>query len=208
MSTASAPLAARRFRSAPKTGYFQNCRKIRELEVASFGGHGSARAMARIYAMLAGNGAIDGVRLLSPVAVERASQLVWEDDCIMTQRRIRMGYGFMHNEPDTVPMGENMKAFGHTGTGGAFTSNNTDLLSINNSVIGQLIGNDVRKNYMMTGTTWTAFGVPPPPGPGAQVGTNQMANSTMETFFQLLNVYAIPSASHVSQKRRRMSSET
>ena len=44
------------------------------------------------------------MRLLSPAAVERASQLVWEADCIMTQRRIRMGYGFMHNEPDTVPM--------------------------------------------------------------------------------------------------------
>ncbi len=110
----------RAFRSAPKIGYFQNCREIRELEVASFGGHGSARAMARIYAMLAGNGEIGGVRLLSPEAVERASALVWEDDCIMTQRRIRMGYGFMHNEPDTVPMGANMKAFGHTGTGGAF----------------------------------------------------------------------------------------
>ena len=53
-------------------------------------------------------------------AVERAAQLVWEDDCIMTQRRIRMGYGYMHNEPDTVPMGSSMKAFGHTGTGGAF----------------------------------------------------------------------------------------
>jgi CubicO group peptidase (beta-lactamase class C family) len=76
--------------------------------------------MARIYAMLAGNGIIDGVRLLSADAVERAATLVWEDDCIMTQRRIRMGYGFMHNEPNTVPMGENMKAFGHTGTGGAF----------------------------------------------------------------------------------------
>ena len=111
----------RAFRSAPKTGYFQNCREIREREVASFGGHGNARAMARIYAMLAGNGEIDGVRLLSPQAVERAAQLVWEDDCIMTQRRIRMGYGFMHNETNTVPMGENMKAFGHTGTGGAFT---------------------------------------------------------------------------------------
>jgi CubicO group peptidase (beta-lactamase class C family) len=88
--------------------------------VPSFGGHGNARAVARIYAMLAGNGAVDGVRLLSPAAVERASALVWEDDCIMTQRRIRMGYGFMHNEPNTAPMGENMKAFGHTGTGGAF----------------------------------------------------------------------------------------
>jgi len=110
----------RAFRSRPRTGYFQNCREIRELEVPSFGGHGSARGMARIYAMLACDGTLDGVRLLSPAAVERASQLVWEDDCIMTQRRIRMGYGFMHNEPDTVPMGANMRAFGHTGTGGAF----------------------------------------------------------------------------------------
>ncbi len=110
----------RAFRSAPKIGYFQNCREIRELEVASFGGHGSARAMARIYAMLAGNGEIGGVRLLSPAAVERAAQLVWEADCIMTQRRIRMGYGFMHNEPNTVPMGTHLSAFGHTGTGGAF----------------------------------------------------------------------------------------
>ena len=109
----------RAFRSAPRIGYFQNCREIRELEVASFGGHGSARAMARIYAMLAGNGEIGGVRLLSPAAVERASQLVWEADCIMTQRRIRMGYGFMHNEPGTAPMGSNLAAFGHTGTGGA-----------------------------------------------------------------------------------------
>ncbi len=115
----STPLG-RAFRSAPTFGYFQNCREIREREVASFGGHGSARGMARIYAMLAGDGAIDGVRLLSPAAVERLSQLVWEHDCIMTQRRIRMGYGFMHNEPNTVPMGANMAAFGHTGTGGAF----------------------------------------------------------------------------------------
>lgn len=110
----------RAFRSAPKIGYFQNCREIRELEVASFGGHGAARATAGIYAMLANNGEIGGVRLLSPQAVERASQLVWEADCMMTQRRIRMGYGFMHNEPNTVPMGANMRAFGHTGTGGAF----------------------------------------------------------------------------------------
>ena len=70
--------------------------------------------------MLAGDGTLDGVRFLSAGAVERASQLVWEDDCIMTQRRIRMGYGFMHNEPDTAPMGEQHESVRHTGTGGAF----------------------------------------------------------------------------------------
>jgi CubicO group peptidase (beta-lactamase class C family) len=115
----STPLG-RAFKSAPAFGYFQNCREIREREVPSFGGHGNARAMARINAMLANDGELDGVRILSPQAVERLSQLVWEGDCIMTKRKLRMGYGFMHNEPDTVPMGENMAAFGHTGTGGAF----------------------------------------------------------------------------------------
>jgi CubicO group peptidase (beta-lactamase class C family) len=110
---------SRAFRSGPK-GYFQNIRELREIEMPSFGGHGNARAIARVYAMLAGDGEIDGVRLLSAEAVERASQLVWDNDCIMTRRRLRMGYGFMHNEPETAPMGSNPKAFGHTGTGGAF----------------------------------------------------------------------------------------
>ena len=89
-------------------------------EVPSFGGHGNARAVAKIYAALAGDGSIDGVRILSEAALQRAGQLVWDDQCIMTQRHLRMGYGFMHNEPGTAPMGTNMAAFGHTGTGGAF----------------------------------------------------------------------------------------
>jgi CubicO group peptidase (beta-lactamase class C family) len=115
----SSPLG-RAFRSAPKIGYFQNSREIREIEVPSFGGHGNARAMARIYAMLAADGTLDGTRILSAAAVERTRWLVWERDCIMTKRYLRMGFGFMHNEPNTLPMGMNMAAYGHSGTGGAF----------------------------------------------------------------------------------------
>jgi len=118
-SDASTPLG-RAFKSAPQVPYFQNMREIREIEVPSFGGHGNARAMARVYAMLAGDGEIDGVRILSPGAVERTRWLVWERDCIMTRRPLRMGFGFMHNETETVPMGRNMASYGHTGTGGAF----------------------------------------------------------------------------------------
>jgi CubicO group peptidase (beta-lactamase class C family) len=112
-------MLARACKGSPKD-YFQNRREIREREVPSFGGHGNARAMARIYAMLANDGELDGVRILSPEAVERMSELVWDHDCKMTNRRLRMGYGFMHNETNTVPMGSNPKAYGHTGTGGAF----------------------------------------------------------------------------------------
>jgi CubicO group peptidase (beta-lactamase class C family) len=118
-SDASTPLG-RAFKSAPQVPHFQNMREMREIEVPSFGGHGNARAMARIYAMLAGDGEIDGVRILSPGAVERTRWLAWERDCIMTRRPLRMGFGFMHNETETVPMGMNMASYGHTGTGGAF----------------------------------------------------------------------------------------
>ena len=67
------------------------------------------------------------------------------------------------------------------GSIGSSTSKNTEVIAINNSVIGMLAAGDVRKNYIMIGATWTAGGVPPPSG---QAGTNKMSNSTMETFVQ------------------------
>ena len=63
------------------------------------------------------------------------------------------------------------------------TASNTEILSINNSVRGMLASGDVRSNYIMTGATWTIPGTPPVP-PGNQVGTSQLANSTMETYQQ------------------------
>jgi hypothetical protein len=69
---------------------------------------------------------------------------------------------------------------------------NTQILSMNHSVISQLVGADVRKNYFLLGATWTELGAAPtspfqtptPPGSPApnEVGTSQLANSTMETF--------------------------
>ena len=68
----------------------------------------------------------------------------------------------------------------------AATSVNTDVISINSSVIGQLLDGDVRRNYLLTGATWTIGGVVG----GHGTGTNQMANTTMETFFQPSNCFA------------------
>lgn len=55
---------------------------------------------------------------------------------------------------------------------------------------------DIRKNYIMTGATWTIngggfngdFGNPGNPGivTGRGAGTSQMANTTMETYQQVL----------------------
>jgi hypothetical protein len=63
-----------------------------------------------------------------------------------------------------------------------FTANNTDIVSLNKNVMGLLAAGDVRKNYMLVGSTWILGGGPP--SQGVATGTPQVANSTMETFFQ------------------------
>jgi hypothetical protein len=69
------------------------------------------------------------------------------------------------------------------GMPGSNASSNTNLISLNSSVITQLLGGDVRKNYFQLGTTWT-FGGAPPENPGSQTGTTQLANATIESFVQ------------------------
>jgi hypothetical protein len=69
---------------------------------------------------------------------------------------------------------------------GSAAASNTDIISIDNSVIGQLAAGDLRANYVMRGATWTENGNnPDQPFPsGIEVGTSQLANTTMETYQQ------------------------
>ncbi len=78
--------------------------------------------------------------------------------------------------------------WGSNTTSPTSTTPNTDIISINNSVINQLAAGDVRRKYIMTGTTWTIGGAAPTGG--NEVGTNQMANATLETFFQPSNCFS------------------
>jgi hypothetical protein len=67
-------------------------------------------------------------------------------------------------------------------------SSNSEIISINNSIRGMIPDGDVRKNYIMTGATWTILGAPPTdvpfPLPGNHVGTSRLSNTTMETYQQ------------------------
>ncbi|KIA99913.1 hypothetical protein OA93_03635 [Flavobacterium sp. KMS] len=83
-------------------------------------------------------------------------------------------------------------------------NSNSEIISINNAVRKMLVGNDIRKNYLLIGATWTSGGVVPngysypyngtPPTPGNAIGTGRLANTTMETFFQAPSSNAVASS--------------
>ncbi len=95
-----------------------NTRRWRAAEVPSTNGHGNARAVARLYSALAGDGALDGVQLLSPEIIARAiEEQVYADDVVL-QRPTRFGLGFQLTMAER-PLGPNPRAFGHFGAGGS-----------------------------------------------------------------------------------------
>jgi hypothetical protein len=74
------------------------------------------------------------------------------------------------------------------GVDGTNTFENTEVISMNDHVLAMIAPGDIRGNYIMTGATWTPFGSNPVGGtPG--VGTNRLANATMETYAQGTNCF-------------------
>jgi len=64
-------------------------------------------------------------------------------------------------------------------------ASNSEIISVNNSVRGVLAAGDVRKNYIMTGSTWLIAGsFPFSSFNTTQVGTSKLSNTSMETFTQ------------------------
>jgi CubicO group peptidase (beta-lactamase class C family) len=95
-----------------------NSREWRAAEVPSTNGHGNARAVARLYAALAGDGDLDGVHFLSPATVEMAiAEQVHGEDLVL-QRPTRFGLGFQLTMPERR-LGPGPRSFGHFGAGGS-----------------------------------------------------------------------------------------
>lgn len=91
----------------------------REAEIPAANGHGTARALARIYGALARGGEIDGVRLLAPESIVRArTEQASGPDETLGQMPMRYGLGFMLRS-DFMPFSPSENAFGHPGAGGS-----------------------------------------------------------------------------------------
>ncbi len=102
-----------------KPGVGVNGREYRAAEVPAGNGHGNARALATIYGALARGGEIDGVRLLSPAAVERAAAEQASGPDAVLGMPSRRSLGFMLPMPELGdPRGP--RAFGHAGRGGSY----------------------------------------------------------------------------------------
>ncbi|MGQ4432824.1 MULTISPECIES: serine hydrolase domain-containing protein [unclassified Streptomyces] len=100
-----------------------NTPEWRAAEIPAANGHGTARAVAALYGVLAGRGTYDGHRILSPAAAERVRE--GQGSC----RDLVLGAGFAHETEVGLGLwlsgpngsyGPNPKAFGHDGFGGSF----------------------------------------------------------------------------------------
>jgi CubicO group peptidase (beta-lactamase class C family) len=113
-------VSGRTFLNPPRAADLVNTRAWRAAEIPAANGHASARGIARVYAALARGGELDGVRLLTPVAIERA--IVEQSsgrDAVLTFPT-RFATGFMLGTPGgRFDCGPGRQTFGHPGHGGS-----------------------------------------------------------------------------------------
>jgi CubicO group peptidase (beta-lactamase class C family) len=111
---------ARAFLNPPRSPDLVNTRAWRAAEIPAANGHTSARGVARIYAALARGGELDGVRLLTPAAIDRAIAEQSSGRDIVLTLPARFASGFMLGIPGGLFVcGPGRRTFGHPGQGGS-----------------------------------------------------------------------------------------
>ena len=121
-------MLARAFINPPVALDAVNSREWRAAEVPAANGHTNARALARIYGALACGGTLNGTRVLSQSAIDRAIVEQSDGPDAVLPLYTRFGLGFMLSTP-REKMGPNPRTFGHGGMGGsmAFADPDTRL---------------------------------------------------------------------------------
>jgi CubicO group peptidase (beta-lactamase class C family) len=89
---------------------------VMDASIPAANGFFTARSLARMYAMIAGSGEIEGVRLLSPETVDRMGRIQsWRRDLVLVvPMRWRLGYHMVGTTRGVLD-----SAFGHFGFGGS-----------------------------------------------------------------------------------------
>jgi CubicO group peptidase (beta-lactamase class C family) len=96
----------------------RDVRRWRAADSPGANGHGSAGALARMMAVLACDGEVDGHEILPPgVALESAAQRIWGPDQVLPYD-VSWGAGFLRNQGLGL-YGPSEHSFGHSGWGGS-----------------------------------------------------------------------------------------
>ncbi len=98
---------------------YMNSREWRAAEVPAANGHGSARALARLYGALATGGTLDGASVLKQETIELATQTQSQGEDAILLFPMRFGLGFLLDIPE-FQISPNGTVFGHAGMGGSF----------------------------------------------------------------------------------------
>ena len=99
-------------------GVTDNTREWRASEIPAANGHANGRSIARAYAALSLDGELDGVRVMSSGAIDRAIVEQSNGMDAVLDVPTRFGLGFMLSS-ETFPMEPAKRAFGHAGAGGS-----------------------------------------------------------------------------------------
>lgn len=94
-----------------------NRREWRAAEIPAAGGHGNGRSLARFYGALANGGEIDGVRVISEKALQRATETQWNGVDTVAGIELEFGLGFQVGALKWAK-DEVLPSFGHGGAGG------------------------------------------------------------------------------------------
>ena len=94
---------------------------IRAQPIVSFGGIGSASALAKFYSMLANGGELNGQTFFSPKTIERMTTTLSDGIDRVFQIPTAFSAGFMKDSRDATRrmFGPSSRSFGHPGAGGA-----------------------------------------------------------------------------------------
>lgn len=112
------PVALAALANPPLDRSLPNKRWWRECEIPSVNAQTNARALARIYGMLACGGEADGRRYLSRETIAEATRIRLHAKDLVLRIPMRWAAGFSRN--DGVTWGPNRANFGHSGWGGSF----------------------------------------------------------------------------------------
>lgn len=111
-------MLAKAFINPPLPMEAHRTREWRAAEIPAANGQTNARALARIYGVLAAGGGNNGHTVLSPEAIVRASTRACGGSDAVLPLHTCFGLGFMLSTP-TEKMGPNPETFGHGGMGGS-----------------------------------------------------------------------------------------